>query len=251
VTDTGVLRVGEGTTSSIPGAGTVSAGTWFHAAITRASGTATLWLNGGSEGTATTVAEARPLDSLGLFLGASATGGGSSIQRYLLGNLHLRFTNGVARYTAPFTPPASFPVGAGDAEWENVTALFNGGLVVLQPALLEPPAPLITFAPTWPATPRVETDTFLLTRPDYGGYGRIAGDVMIKGTPDAPVRRIVRLVREIDAICVAQQWSDPITGAYEFLGFDPAQLYTVLAYDELGGYRAAIASNVVPEPMIV
>jgi hypothetical protein len=113
------------------------------------------------------------------------------------------------------------------------------------------PAPLITFASSWPTTLRDADSAFLLTRPDYGGYGRIAGDVKIKGTPDAPVRRIVRLVREIDAICVAQQWSDPITGAYEFVGFDPAQRYTVLAYDELGGYRAAIASNVVPEPMIV
>jgi hypothetical protein len=128
-----------------------------------------------------------------------------------------------------------------------------GGISDAPPSglLIEIPAPLITFAPTWPVTPLVFDVALLATRPDYGGYGRIAGDVMIKGTPDAPVRRIVRLVREIDAVCVAQQWSDPITGAYEFLGFDPAQLYTVLAYDELGGYRAAIASNVVPEPMIV
>jgi hypothetical protein len=119
-----------------------------------------------------------------------------------------------------------------------------------------PPANLIGqigwvqgFAPTWPAPVRTLDGPQMLRRVDYGGLGRVRGTVKIKGTPDAPVRRIVRLVREIDAVCVHQVFSDPITGEYEFQGFDPLQKYTVLSYDLPGGFRAAIASGVLPEPL--
>jgi hypothetical protein len=87
----------------------------------------------------------------------------------------------------------------------------------------------------------------LVRRLTHGGFGRIAGTVKVKGTPDLAVRRRVRLIREIDAVCVAETWSDPTTGAYEFVGFDPLQRYTVLSYDGPRVFRAAVQDNVTPE----
>jgi hypothetical protein len=116
-------------------------------------------------------------------------------------------------------------------------------------AVLEPLLGGAAFAPTWPMPGRLLPGPAVLTRVDWGGAGRIQGTVKIKGTPDAPVRRMVRLVRELDGVCVAQTLSHPSTGAYSFDGFDPAQRYTVLAYDLPGGFRAAVASGVLPEPL--
>ncbi len=87
---------------------------------------------------------------------------------------------------------------------------------------------------------------FLLLRVGWSGLGRIAGTVKIKGTPDEPVRRRVRLVRERDAVCLDEVWSHPVTGVYEFPGIDPRERYTVLAYDGPRVFRAAVQDNVQP-----
>jgi hypothetical protein len=91
----------------------------------------------------------------------------------------------------------------------------------------------------------------LLSPGDYGGLGRVAGDVKIKGLPDVPVSRMVRLHREVDGAPVAQTISDSVTGAYEFLWINPTYTYTVISYDLPDGFRAAIASGVIPEPIDV
>lgn len=88
---------------------------------------------------------------------------------------------------------------------------------------------------------------FLVYREGLSGLGRIAGTVKVEGTPDLPVRRRVRLVREIDGLCIAEAWSDAVTGAYEFLGVDPLQTYTILAYDGPRVYVVAAQDAVVPE----
>lgn len=117
---------------------------------------------------------------------------------------------------------------------------------------LHPEIPQVAqYAPTWPVVGVLTPWRNSLGMYDWGGLGRVAGDVMIKGLPDSPVSRIVRLVRELDGVCIAEQWSALPLGTYEFLGVDPLQRYTVLAYDFPGGYRAAIASGVLPEPMTV
>ena len=77
----------------------------------------------------------------------------------------------------------------------------------------------------------------------YGGLGRITGTVKIKGTPDTPVRRPVRLIRDRDSVCVKEVWSDAVTGEYTFEGFDPKQRYTVMTYDVGHNYRAVVADN--------
>ena len=82
-----------------------------------------------------------------------------------------------------------------------------------------------------------------------GGKGKITGTTKIKGSPDAPVSRRVRLMREKDNICIREVWSDPQTGAYQFLNINPAVVYTVITYDHTKNYRAVIADGLVPEIM--
>lgn len=87
----------------------------------------------------------------------------------------------------------------------------------------------------------------LVLRLTDGGFGRIAGTVKVKGTPDIAVKRRVRLVRERDGRCIGETWSDPTTGAYEFTAIDPDQRYTVLSYDGPRVFRAAVQDNITPE----
>lgn len=109
------------------------------------------------------------------------------------------------------------------------------------------PSSLQSFPPSWPATPRGIAPAVMLVRAFWGGNGQIVGTVTIKGTPNTPVRRRVRLYREIDGVCVGEQWSDATTGAYSFLGFDRTITYTVLAYDGPRVFKATLADGVIPE----
>ena len=99
---TGKYTFYENTSFRIAGSGTFSANEWHHVAVTRASGTCTLWVNGTSQGTAT-VNTNQNGDNL-LWLG-----------RYYLSNAYdyngyisdFRITKGLARYTSSFTPPTA------------------------------------------------------------------------------------------------------------------------------------------------
>ena len=77
------------------------------------------------------------------------------------------------------------------------------------------------------------------------GRGRINGTV--KSTPDIPVHRMVRLIREVDGMLVAQQWSDATTGSYSFDYIDEGYTYTVISYDYLKNFSAVVADNVTPD----
>lgn len=85
----------------------------------------------------------------------------------------------------------------------------------------------------------------------HDGFGRIYGVLKIKGTPDYPVKRKVRLIRDMDSICIRETWSDPTTGAYEFTHIDPHAKYTVLAFDYEENYKAVVQDNITPELMTV
>lgn len=80
-----------------------------------------------------------------------------------------------------------------------------------------------------------------------GGPGRITGTVEEKATPNLPLRRRVRLHRDVDGLCVRETWSDAATGAYEFTDIDPAYRYTAIAYDYAHNHRAVAADNLTPE----
>lgn len=80
------------------------------------------------------------------------------------------------------------------------------------------------------------------------GIGRVAGAV--KYTPNSPVQRKVRLIRERDGLVLREAWSDPVTGAYSFDYVDELQKYTVLSYDYTGAYRAVVADGISPEVIV-
>lgn len=80
-----------------------------------------------------------------------------------------------------------------------------------------------------------------------GGNGRVAGTVKIKGSPNAPVQRKVRLIDEFTGLMVREVFSDPVTGAYEFLYVSRDHKYTVVSYDWANNFRAVLADNIAAE----
>lgn len=82
---------------------------------------------------------------------------------------------------------------------------------------------------------------------NYGGKGRVSGTVKVKGTPNYPVARRVRLYRDKEGVLVREQWSDPVTGAYSFDYVDETATYTVISYDYQHNFRAVVADNIAPE----
>lgn len=80
-----------------------------------------------------------------------------------------------------------------------------------------------------------------------GGNGRIVGTVGIKGSPNTPVQRRVRLFDEKTGLLVREVFSDPVTGAYEFLYISMDHKYTVVTYDYDNNYRAVLADNISAE----
>lgn len=84
---------------------------------------------------------------------------------------------------------------------------------------------------------------------EFGGRGVITGTVKVKGTPNVPTKRRVRLLRDRGFLLVRETWSDPVTGAYAFHEIDERYTYTVIADDYEGNFRAVLADRVVPEVM--
>ena len=89
-------------------------------------------------------------------------------------------------------------------------------------------------------------------RPNYlfdpRANGRIRGTVKTKASPaNLPVFCRVRLFRDVDGLLVAETWSNPVTGAYEFVYIETGRRYTVVGYDHTHSKRAVIADNLEPE----
>lgn len=245
------IQVFWGLSSLAPGPA-LTAGVAFHFAVTRASGTLRAFLNGTQFVTSATAYDfsTTPMLVLGAFTSFGNTNGFGG---YLDGCIdEFRITNGVARYTSNFTPPAAaFPENStDDPYWDKVESLIHfetlataaGGKAFNSFNAQQ------AFAPTWPAMfKQMGADVRRVNRTDYGGRGRVSGTVKIKGTPDYAVRRRVVLLRDIDAVCVGETWSDPLTGAYQFDSLDLTQRYTALAYDYEHNYRAVVADNLTPE----
>ena len=84
------------------GGGTLAINTWNHLAMTRASGTLSLWINGVSTGTPVTSSK-NPNNTTGFSIGAYE---GTTYKAQ--GNItNVRFVVGTALYTSNFTPPTS------------------------------------------------------------------------------------------------------------------------------------------------
>ena len=154
----------------------------------------------------------------------------------------LRITKGVARYTADFTPPTEpFP---------------GSGMAFLAPLLRAPSSERARIAASAPVPPHstLSAPRLLTARNvEFAGTGTasatgtIHGSTAIKGTPNAPVRAKVSLLRARDLLLVQQTWSDPATGAYAFHGLDPFEKYTTLAEYPTGDYRAVAADQLTPD----
>jgi hypothetical protein len=83
----------------------IAKNTWTYVAVTRASGSYRLFINGVIDGTGTNSAA---IGTGGCVVGAAAHGNSAVITSALNGYIDdLRITKGFARYTATFTPPTS------------------------------------------------------------------------------------------------------------------------------------------------
>ena len=143
------------------------------------------------------------------------------------------FMRGYTDHAAAFTPETS--------AYANPSAIVNKASAQTQKSLQE-------FAPTYPIQFKGQPIATRLRSENYGGLGKIVGTVKLDASPDdIPVARRVRLIRERDGVCMRETWSDPVTGAYQFLDIDPTIRYTVISYDYAQVYRAVAADNLLPE----
>jgi hypothetical protein len=113
--------------------------TWYHLAICRAAGQLLLFVNGSQLGLPISDSSSYHTGSTALFTLCGETGdsrysfGGSVNGTSLIGQMdEFRFTNGLSRYTASFTPPTTlFPRGSvADPNWSSVVMLcgFDAGI---------------------------------------------------------------------------------------------------------------------------
>ena len=109
--------------------------TWYHLAIVRASGELLLFVNGQQLGlpiadSNTYYSGGTEVMSIGSQIGSST---GVVVNTTTAGRFdETRFTNGVGRYTGPFTPPvAAFPRGSSDPDWSSVVWLmgYDSGII--------------------------------------------------------------------------------------------------------------------------
>jgi hypothetical protein len=79
-----------------------------------------------------------------------------------------------------------------------------------------------------------------------GGGGRIMGRLLERGVPQKPMQRELKLLDEVTGVVIATTWSRHDTGEYQFNNIDLRRLFTVLAYDHAGVYKAVVASGQRP-----
>lgn len=142
--------------------------------------------------------------------------------------------------------PLAFMLRGGDTTTgtgpspEYTTYMFFGGLKYVSGAL----TPLLVPKPSIETAAFDKTGDFLIC----GGQGRVPGTVKRDADPtDLPLRRRVRLIREIDGRVIRETWSDVTTGEYLFTGVSEHETYTVISYDHERNYRAVAADNITPE----
>ncbi|MFG0603486.1 LamG domain-containing protein [Delftia sp. WSY_4] len=220
-----------------PGTGrTVQLNTWTHLALVRAGTTYTMFVNGEVVFTGSSSAGPAAFGNGSIALGTQQFNG-YSVDGWVgwMDDVCVSFR---AEYTGPFTVP-SVPRSAHAS-----TILLNrvagrassSGVVVASPGGAMPPT-----GKTLLGLVGKSRTNYLF---DRAANGRIRGTVERDASPaDVPMRRRVTLLRDIDLMVVQQQWSDAVTGAYDFQYIETDHAYTVIAHDYEHNYRAVIADN--------
>lgn len=229
----GILLAGGYT--SVTSKNPIPTNSWSHIAFTKYGNTVRVFTNGILDGELV-LGYSGSDDASKLLIGKDT----NDASRDFAGRIDdFRITKGVARYTENFTPP-------GAIEY------FNWSVSSIDAAISSTES--YTYAPYAPPhavhLPTIAPGPISGIRggTEYGGRGRIVGTVKNKTEPaDTPVYRRVRLFKDRDGQCVAETWSDPVTGAYAFENINPAHKYTALSYDHTGQFRAVVADNLTPE----
>ena len=211
----------------------IPANTWVNLTWERFNNTLSIYIDG--------VSRASGALTQTLSIAYLNVGGNGNISEPFTGYIdEFRLTRGLARYRAAFTPrTTAFP----DRDSAAYLTSAVPGFATVAPQAIASAADQGLVAPRRLPGAQTVRDMY------FAGTGRVRGTVKIKGTPDAPAYRRVRLVRERDGLLVREQFSDAVTGVYDFKNIDETASYTVLSYDHLRNYRAVIADNLTPELM--
>lgn len=220
---------------------TLPLNTWTHVAICRSGSTITMYINGVAQTQTATNSSTLSQGNMCRFgvayNNATTTGYSGFLDDF-------RITKGLARYTANFTPPTlELPAGEfGSANGNDVLLLAQSRYALQGVSFLgSQDLGAVSYKPS--------LDSYANDRED-GGLYRVAGTVKEKSLPaNVPLRRKVRLHREIDGRLIREMWSDATTGAYSFDYIRGDAKYFVVSFDYSQTYRAVIADNVTPELM--
>lgn len=227
----------------------VNNGAWHHVAATRSAGTLRFFVDGVLDGTATLSTNYPHQVVLGIGAQVASRNPTYDFPGYID---ELRITKGVARYTASFaSPTAAFLDG-----------VFSGSTAQRKLGAAQAPAPLtLSGGSAGDTIPVLPPDTIHLDRQDANGTEanapatryRIPGPRWVKekaASTNVPLRRRVQLYNQRDSRLVREVWSDPVTGEYSFDNIRGDTTYFVIAFDHTGHYRAVIADNLTPEPIL-
>jgi hypothetical protein len=204
--------------------GIPSQNVWHHLAVCGQGTTITAYLDGQLVSTKTGVT------SIGDEQQAVRIGvAGSDLDNPFTGLIDdVRYTVGVCRYTANFTPPTEF--------------LDESSLV----KYVKSPVPLTlrqvtAVAPTF----KKYSGAAKVVDRENGGKGRIAGKVTQYGSPDTPFAARVRLHRKKDGVLARETWSAD-DGSYSFDYINENVAYYVVSFDHTGNFNGVIKDNITP-----
>lgn len=232
-------------TTDVTTSGVVPLNAWSHIAVIRRLGVVSLFIVGSKATVSGTNSETSYDNSVApLFVAA----GDATSSRWYGYIDNLRITKGVARWVSDFVPPV---VGFG----VDIGAVTGGPMLTSNINAVYAPSPMLSpvsvpGAGGDDAGLALSSTTVATSELNYSGPGKISGTVFEKATPsNLAVRRRVRMFDERSALCVQETWSDPSSGAYQFVGVPLDTRYTIVAYDHTGAYRGVIADGQFAERM--